>query len=55
MSQNSNNNTEIKKAHAINMKFYKIIRKRIPFLENEVEMMQKWRFFESETVSLREV
>ena len=34
MSQNSNNNTEIKKAHAINMKCYKIIRKPYLFLED---------------------
>ena len=48
MSQNSNNNTEIKKAHAINMKCYKIIRKPLPFLKEcgwndvKMEVLRKW-------------
>ena len=48
MSQNSNNNTEIKKAHAINIKCYKIIRKPIPFLKewgwNDVKMEVLWEW-----------
>ena len=48
MSQNSNNNTKIKKAHAINMKCYKIIRKPIPFLKewgwNDVKMEALWEW-----------
>ena len=48
MSQNSNNNTEIKKAHAINMKCYKIIRKPYLFLEDwgwsdvKMEVLREW-------------
>ena len=48
MSQNSNNNTKIKKVHAINMKCYKIIRKLIPFLKewglNDVKMEVLWEW-----------
>ena len=47
MSQYSNN-TKIKKAHAINMKCYKIIRKLIPFLKewglNDVKMEVLWEW-----------
>ena len=48
MSQNSNNNTKIKKADAINMKCYKIIRKPIHFLKewglNDVKMEVLWEW-----------
>ena len=51
-----NNNSQIKKSKAKNMKYKVRIKKTHTFfLKIEVELMNKWRFFKSDSVSLKEV
>ena len=55
-TQNSNNISQNQENKTKNMKYIMRIEKPIPFSWRlEVEKMQKWRFFESDTMSLREV
>ena len=55
-TQNSNNISQNQESKTKSMKYRLRIEKPIPFSWRfEVEKMQKWRFFEIDTMSFREV